>query len=349
MSKLLPMVYYKNYHKVAGYLKLEEVFTLPTVITFATICSKGFMNKDDTYYFMKDLYGSSLRLMESVLDESFQPKYYREKVISERGKTRTIKPPSFQSKIVQKILNEYIVRPLLEARMISTSYASVRNKSPQKMYNDVLRGLNNSLYHHSDQYVVITDYSNYFGSIPIVKLEHTFRKLIWDERIVDLILKFMPGEVGLSLGNELSQVPASFYPTPVDLECKTIAKRYYRFQDDTLGIVDNDDIKLYIRGFLKKSEELSLNVKKEKIKVIPIKHDIKFCKENFYVSHNHYYRMLNYKRVTTEKRKLPYVTQQQFMSVRNALKAAPNSYNIISDLDDAWEQSRKEVTQDAQL
>lgn len=223
------------YQSLCPYLTLEDLFTTDVVYICAKRCASGFMNKRDTQRFMESPWLNSRNLCKLVLTGKFKPRYYRERTIIERGKERRIKPPTFECKVVQKVLCDYLIRPLLEPKMIISNYAGVGGRGTDLMYQNILHGLNTALHKYPHGVIVIADYSNYFGSINTNLLkEIAFDKYIKDQRIVDLIMKFFPDEYGCSLGNELSQIPASFFPSPIDhyMKDRCGIKDYHRYMDD---------------------------------------------------------------------------------------------------------------------
>jgi len=232
--------YESIYRECAGKLTLEELFSFTAVYNSALRCAAGFRRRSDTQNFLKACSLNSYRLKEEVLAGKFRPKYYRQKRIMERGKVRTIVPPTFSAKVVQKLLCDYLVRPLLEPEMIRTSYASIVGRGTGRMYADVLRALNANV-KNEDAVIVMTDFKGYFDSIDISLLRKMFAERVADPRVVDLIMSFSPNARGLSLGNEISQIPASFYPTAIDkaLKAKLTTHQYFRYMDDILFIALN--------------------------------------------------------------------------------------------------------------
>ena len=108
------------------------------------------------------------------------------------GKVREIKPPVFESKVVQKLLCDWLVRPLLEPEMINTSYASVTKKGTDKMHGDVLRAVN-ACVKNKNAFVIMSDFKGYFSSIDLNILRRMFAERIEDKRIVNLIKSFFQG------------------------------------------------------------------------------------------------------------------------------------------------------------
>jgi len=342
-----------NYPELSGYIPLEILFT-PDMISLASEeTAKHFHDRKDTIAFMKARWLNSQILSDKIINGEFKANYYKQITINERGKARLIKPPTFECKIVQKLLSTFILRPYLEANMIEHSYATVKGRGTDKLYSDLVIGLNEAI-KHKNKYIVLTDFSNYFGSIDTRELENrVFRSYIHNEQMIQLLMKFFPDEKGMVLGNEVSQLPASFYPNPIDqfITVTLMNPYYYRYMDDTLCVVKNKkEVKEHIETFKTMSNVLKLNVKDEKIQVIRMGTDFVFCKERFFFNKKtgHYYQMINPKRIRTEKRKINAITDidelsMQYNGVRGSIRNHPNSYKSLIYLDNLYNKKHREL------
>ena len=338
------------YNKYCGELTLKDLFTLESVVLTARRCASGFMRKNDTCFFMQALYENSLHLRDKVLSGKFKPRYYRETIIKERGKERVIVPPCFETKVVQKVICDYLIRPLFEPKMITTNYASIAGRGTDKAYNDVAKALNKALLQPDwkDYFVVTTDFSSYFQSINVDLAFKEFSKYIKSEEVLKLMRLFFSEKHGFSLGNEISQIPASWYPSKIDHYFKDRLQRsYFRYMDDILFITKAENLEQDIATIFRLTEELGLVLKQEKVKVFSLGEQLKWCKENFFFNKKKrkYYKVLNLKRLSTEKRKLTAMerkldggeiskdeVEQQYRTVFNSLFNHGNSYEICQEL-----------------
>jgi|GEM_PF-2664154 len=295
------------YERLCGKLRLEDIFTTDSVYICATRCASGFYNKADTQAFMKRPWENAYMLCEQVLSGKFHPTYYRTHEINERGKKRTIKPPTFTCKVVQKVLCDYLIRPLLEPKMISTSYASLQWRGTTKMHEDICQALNRAIMRGTDFSIILFDYKNYFGSIDVEILMEQLSRYISDGRILGLFRSFCPDEIGLSLGNEVSQIPASWFPSEIDHFFKDCLRLpIFRYMDDTLLVCENGKEEQMIGLFQRQSEKLHLSCPDEKIHVYRSKENFRFCKELFVwdAEGGHYDHILNQQIPQHEMRKI---------------------------------------------
>ncbi len=286
------------YEKYCGDMTLEDLFTTDSVYLAAKECACGFQSRPDTQAFMRAAWKNSQGLCQRVLTGRFVPRYYPEKLINERGKMRVIKPPHFECKVVQKVLCNAILRAVLESRMIYTNYASIRGKGTHKLYADVLKGINEAGRKLTEPVIVMTDFTDFFGSIDNDILEReVFERYMSDRRVTALLRSFSPGPRGLSLGNEVSQVPASFFPSPVDHWVKDDQRQkfYYRYADDIFLVTERWDAPRLIDGIVERSGRIGLTIKDEKIRVLPYGTNFVYCKERYIFNReqHYYYTLIN--------------------------------------------------------
>lgn len=348
------------YERYCAGLRLEELFTTDSVYLAAKRCASGFMRKNDTWYFQQNPWVNSRKLCLKVLSGTFRPGYYRERIICERGKQRVIRPPVYECKVVQKVLCDYLIRPLLEPKMISTSYASVKGRGTKKMYEDILTVLNRRLRQDGKKYTIVqTDLTNYFGNIDVqILIYGILGRYIRDTRILELFHAFSPDEYGLSLGNEASQIPASFFPSAFDHYCKdAMGWDYFRYMDDAMVILPEERVAEYRKAFLDFVRKYHMCVREEKIREIPLGTPFVFCKERFLTDRKtgFYYRLMNPAIGRNEARKLRtfrvkkrenLMTQEavdlQYGGVKGAIASHPNTWKTRKRLEELYQAVKEE-------
>ena len=342
------------YSKYCGLLTIEDLFTTDTVYVSARRCARGFKHKRDTQAFMQSAWENSYILCRKVLEGRFKPGYYKERVINERGKLRVIRPPKFEWKVVQKVLCDYVVRPALECRMITSNYASIRGRGASKLYEDVYQSISRALRRDNDEVIVMIDFSKYFANIDLDILFSELSRYIRDEKVLELIRSFSPGEYGLSLGNELSQVPASFFPSKIDHMVKDEMgiKDYFRYMDDSLTVIKRDFTDEFLKRVRRKADELGIVINDNKIRIVSVGEPFVFCKERYLFdgSNNRYYRIQNPRIARCERHKLKSFKRKldagemtidsihrQYKGVRGMIKSHPNNKKKIRELDALYE------------
>lgn len=338
------------FEKYCGQLTLEDIFTTDSVYLAAKECASGFRDRPDTNAFMSGATKHSQDLCERVLNGTFVPRYHHGRLINERGKMRIIKPPTFECKVVQKVICNIILRAILESRMIYNNYASIRGKGNERLYTDVLNGINGIRKRMHSPVIVMTDFANFFGSINNDILEKKiFERYIADRRVTRLLRSFSPEPYGLSLGNEVSQVPASFYPSCIDHWAKDRMgmKCYYRYADDILFVAEAEDAQGIIRKIRELAADICLTIKDEKITIIPYGDNFTYCKERYIFNKEkeYYYRLINPSIPQRQSHKISSFTEKvksgempaleaknQQKCVMGVIASHPNTYKIVNRL-----------------
>ena len=345
--------------KYIRYIDFEDLFDTELIVLASQVAAAGFRHRTDTLWFMHSQWLNSKNLKDSIYNGTFKPKFYRKRNITERGKAREIKPPHFECKTVQKVGCNVLLRPTLEHRMIYHNNGSATCRGTDKTYYDVLKHLNQALkVYGKDGVIVITDFTGYFASIDREGILHdNYRKIFRDPRIADFLIMFDDGEVGLTLGNETSQIPASAFAGPIDhyFKDRLRLKFYDRYMDDTEAILkDMDDADRYIRLYKKQADKLGLSLvkqkdgrKKEKIQKIQLGQSFTFCKEQYIYSKKdgHYYMLPNAERVRNIKHKIKAyrnhildgkMTEEEAITLLNAMVKSfiiqPNTRKMMEEI-----------------
>lgn len=270
-----------GYARLCGSLPLDAVITPETLWVAAGLAAQGHRTRPDTARFMDDRWASCCELANRVLEGRFKPTNYKSHRIRERGKQRIITPPTFESKVVQKTICALVVRPALAHHMISTSYAGIPGRGCALMRDNVKRDLDRGL-RHGDCVAITFDYKNYFGSIVVAMLMEALSRYVTGDGVMDTVRLFFKDEIGCSLGNELSQVPASFYPSLVDHWMKSrLGIGWHRYMDDSLAICPSSMADTVVEDHLHLAGDLGLVLPEERVLVTPLGHTLAFCKTNY--------------------------------------------------------------------
>ncbi len=173
---------------------------------------------------------STLYLLHSKLHNgTYKSKPFYEFDIKERGKTRHIQATHITERIVQKCLCTALWKVITPV-LVSTNSASQNGKGVQYARDLFAR----SCWSHNDGYVLTYDIKSYFASVRHDEAKKMFAKYLADERLVKLCEQFIdefPGEVGVGLGSELSQVIAICYLNGIDHIGEQYGA-YGRYMDD---------------------------------------------------------------------------------------------------------------------
>lgn len=177
-----------------------------------------------------------LKEIQAMLDtKSFKTSEY---VISERTegkKTRIIyKLPYYPDRIVQWAILK-VVEPILIRSMTKDTYSAI----PKRGTHLALSRLRKEWRKNPEEcrYCLKLDMQKYYQSIPHEKLKETYRRLFKDKdllALIDEIIDSTAGDIGIPIGNYLSQYSGNLYLSKLDhwLKEEKHIKHYFRYMDD---------------------------------------------------------------------------------------------------------------------
>lgn len=185
-------------------------------------CIKGVDWKSSVQRYEANFLHNLRELRESLINGTYKPEPFTEFQITERGKTRQIKSPCLQDRILQRAMCDYVLEPTLYPYLIYDNGASVIGKGVEFTRKRLRRNLQKYYRKYgSEGYILIGDFSKYFESIPHDKLICSIAKKIHDEKFMqlfELIIKsFGAGKnTGIGIGAQISQICGIYYATPLD-------------------------------------------------------------------------------------------------------------------------------------
>jgi len=224
----------------------DEIFTFSNLVKSAEECCKGVRWKQSTQAFEIDMYSWCSDLYYKIHNGTFKTKGFTNFYISERGKTRFIQSVHISERTVQKCLTQYGLKPILVPSLIYDNAASLKGKGT----DFAIKRLREHLQHHFairklQGGILIGDFHDYFHSINHEILLNKLREKIKDNKLYEMTKYFIdcfPGDTGLGLGSEISQICAIYYLNEMDHKISEQCgiEKYARFMDDFYVI--NDDI-----------------------------------------------------------------------------------------------------------
>lgn len=181
------------------------------------------------------------RLRRSLLDGTYRQRPFSEFDISERGKTRHIKALHICDRVLQRALCDEVLIPAVRRKAVHDNGASLEGKGVAFARRRLKVHLERHYRRHGNKgWVLRTDFTKFFDSIPHGQLMEKFRELTDDGRVLSLIEGMLEanGERGVGIGSQLSQAAGIYYPHRMDTWCKTVRgmKCYGRYMDDAYVI-----------------------------------------------------------------------------------------------------------------
>jgi len=227
-------------------------------------------------------------LQEEIYSGKYMIEQYHIFYIRE-PKKRMIMSISFKHRIVQWCIYQNI-NPVLVRGYIKDSYGCIPGRGAQQAIKRVRYWIDDAERKRQKLYYLKFDISKYFYRVDHAVLEELLRKRITDQKLCDLMAGIIncehtpfglppgkgPGDVpmedrlydvGMPIGNLMSQIFANFYLNELDQHCKRTLRirRYIRYMDDGLILSESKEKlrqwEAEIRIFLKDKLHLELNQK----------------------------------------------------------------------------------------
>lgn len=175
------------------------------------------------------------QIERSLREHTFHTSQYEIEDRYDGIKLRTIyKLPYYPDRIVQWAIL-HVIGSILESKMISTTYSSIKNRGPyqcmQHVYHDLKKDRDGTFY------CMKLDIRKFYPSIDHEYLKGLYAMTFKDPNLLWLLFDIIdstPNDSGIPIGNYLSQYSGNYFLTPFDHWVKenTDIKYYYRYMDD---------------------------------------------------------------------------------------------------------------------
>ena len=278
----------------------DEVFSMESMLEALKNASKGRRYDPEVLRWNLDAYRKLKELQEEIYSGRYTVDQYHIFYIRE-PKKRMIMSIAFKHRIVQWCIYQKI-HPLLVQGYIDDTYGCIPGRGAQKAVKRVRYWLDGAEQKNQKLYYLKFDISKYFYRVDHDILESLLRKKIEDQRLCNLMAGIIhcehtpfglppgkgPGEVpmedrlydvGMPIGNLMSQIFANFYLNELDQFCKRTLRihEYIRYMDDGLALSESkEELQRWeseIRNFLKEELHLDLN---KKTCIRPVSQGIEF-------------------------------------------------------------------------
>lgn len=267
---------------------LSRVFTFNAMFKNGKRCCNGVRWKNSVQRFELHLFSETAKRRRELFAHKWMPGKYVHFQIHERGKVRPISAPKIQDRQVHKTLTRGALMPLYLPDMIYENGASL----PDKGFHFGMRMLADDLREHYRRYgregwVLLMGYKQFFPSASHAAIFDRHKKLLRHpniREIADKIVRTIPGEYGLPLGVEVSQMEMVGLPSPVDnfIKCQLHIKGASHYMDDyPILIPPHRDPKEILNKIVEKAAEYGLTVNLAKTHICPLTKPFKYCKAKF--------------------------------------------------------------------
>lgn len=255
---------------------LEEVFTFSNLYKGYLASRNGVMWKASTQTYKAFALVNVRKAQKDVLNGTWKSKGFIEFDLMDRGKLRHIRSVHISERVVQHVLCDRLLTPVLTPSLIYDNSGSISGKGMDFALKRCSRHLREQVRKHGRELYVLTyDFSGYFDSVRHDLALDLIKRYVLDPRLVTITKQFVDafGNIGLGLGSQVSQNIATSFPNPIDHMFKEElgVRAYARYMDDGYAIHPD---KSYLEHCLVRLREeckklgLKLNEKKTRIRKI---------------------------------------------------------------------------------
>lgn len=207
--------------------------------------------------------------------------------VIERGKDRAIEAPRFSERVIQKAVTRAVMAPAVWPTLTTGCAANMRGRGTDYALMRLKRQLAEHYRRHGfDGYILLMDFSDYFGTIDHGAALDLVRRTLTDPAAIDFMRMQIEanGKVGLGLGSEPNQALAVALPSPLD----HLGERWHgieasgRYMDDSYFIApDKETLWRFLEATRSLCASLGVTVNERKTKVVKLTRGFTFLKKRF--------------------------------------------------------------------
>lgn len=205
----------------------------------------------------------------------------------ERGKDRAIAAPRFSERVIQKAVTREVMAPAVWPTLTPGCAANMRGRGTDY----ALMRLKGQLAEHyrrhgAEGYVLLMDFSDYFGTIDHGTALDLVRRTLTDPAAVEFMRLQIEanGRIGLGLGSEPNQALAVAIPSPLD----HLGERWRgieasgRYMDDSYFIApDKETLWRFLDAARALCSSLGITINERKTRVVKLTRGFTFLKKRF--------------------------------------------------------------------
>lgn len=206
--------------------------------------------------------------------------------VIERGKDRAIAAPRFSERVIQKAVTRAVVAPAVWPTLTPGCAANMRGRGTDYALMRLKWQLAEHYRRHgAEGYVLLMDFSDYFGTIDLV------RRTLTDPAAIEFMRLQIEanGSIGLGLGSEPSQVIAVALPSTLDRlgEGWPGIEASGRYMDDSYYIArDKETLRAFLDAARRLCASLGISINERKTHIVKLSRGFCFLKKRFRFSDN---------------------------------------------------------------
>ncbi len=274
-------------------MRFEEIITYENLYKAHRVARLGKRNKKEVIEFEMNLSQSLWNMYYDLIYDKYKiGNYHCFKIYD--PKEREIQAIGYRDRILQHVLCDNYLMPLLDSKLIYYNVACRKGKGTSLAIKALRKFMTKHYKKYGNSgYFIKADIRKYFDNIDHDLLKIKLKDVVNDEKILKLLYQIIDTygseeNKGLPLGNQTSQNFALLYLDYLDkyITCKLGIKYYVRYMDDIIIIVENKE---KAKEIFKKLEEKVINNKlmlNPKSQIISIKCGVSFLGWTFFYNKN---------------------------------------------------------------
>lgn len=276
-----------NRAKRCAALTISNAARLDNVHEAARDAAKGVRWKASVQRYMVHSLRNSLYARRDLLAGNDIRKGFVRFHVIERGKDRAIAAPRFSERVIQKAVTRAVVAPAVWPTLTPGCAANMRGRGTDY----ALMRLKGQLAEHyrrhgAEGYVLLMDFSDYFGTIDHGTALDLVRRTFIDPAAIEFMRLQIEanGSIGLGLGSEPNQALAVAIPSQLD----HLGERWRgieasgRYMDDSYFIaLDKDTLWQFLDAARALCASLGITINERKTKVVKLTRGFTFLKKRF--------------------------------------------------------------------
>lgn len=276
-----------NRAKRCAALTISNAAHLDNIHEAARDAAKGVRWKASVQRYMIHSLRNSLYARRDLLAGNDIRKGFVRFHVIERGKDRAIAAPRFSERVIQKAVTRSVMAPAVWPTLTPGCAANMRGRGTDY----ALMRLKGQLAEHyrrhgAEGYVLLMDFSDYFGTIDHGTAFDLVRRTLTDPAAVEFMRLQIEanGRIGLGLGSEPNQALAVAIPSPLD----HLGERWHgieasgRYMDDSYFIaLDKEALWRFLDAARALCSSLGITVNERKTRVVKLTRGFTFLKKRF--------------------------------------------------------------------
>lgn len=273
-------------------LTISNAARLDNIHEAARDAAKGVRWKASVQRYMVHSLRNSLYARRDLLAGNDIRKGFVRFHVIERGKDRAIAAPRFSERVIQKAVTRAVMAPAVWPTLTPGCAANMRGRGTDY----ALMRLKGQLAEHyrrhgAEGYVLLMDFSDYFGTIDHGTALDLVRRTLTDPAAVEFMRLQIEanGRIGLGLGSEPNQALAVAIPSPLD----HLGERWRgieasgRYMDDSYYIArDKETLRAFLAAARRLCASLGISINERKTHIVKLSRGFCFLKKRFRFSDN---------------------------------------------------------------